>query len=110
MSAVVSLGLLLLGPFVAIAFVARNGNFRVPRLAVAAVIGELVGIVIWVGLNRFLAARVLAGKQSGLVAFFPPSPSSLSDRLVTLAFILAYALAAAATVVLGRWAYVRATR
>jgi hypothetical protein len=108
MSSVVSLGLLILGPFVAITFATRDGNYRAIRLAVAAVVGELLGIIIWAGLNNFLAARVLAGKQSGLVVF--PPPSSLSDHLVTFAFILVYALGVAATVLLGRWAYVRIRR
>jgi hypothetical protein len=108
MPSIVSLLLLTLGPFVAIAFAARNGDFRALRLAVAAVVGELLGIVIWAGLNNFLAARFLAGKHSGAIVFFPPS--SLGDRLVTFAFIFAYALAVAAIVLLGRWAYARARR
>jgi hypothetical protein len=107
MSSGVSLGLLILGPFIAIAFAARGGNFRPLTVAVAALIGELFGIVIWAGLNYFLAARVLAGKRSGAVGFFPQR-SSFSDQLVTGAFIIACALAVAATVLLGRWVYGRA--
>jgi hypothetical protein len=99
----------MLGPFVAIAFAARDGDFRPLSLAVAAVLGELLGIVIWAGLNNFLVARFLAGKRSGAVVLFSQR-SSLSDQLVTVAFILAYALAVAATVLLGRWVYVRAKR
>jgi hypothetical protein len=108
MPSIVSLVLLTLGPFVAIAFAARNGDFRALRLAVAAVVGELLGIVIWAAFNTFLTARFFAGKQPGAVGFFPPS--SPSDRLVTFAFIFAYALAVAAIVLLGRWAYARARR
>jgi len=104
----VSLVLLTLGPFVAIAFAVRNGDFRAPMLAVAVVVGELLGIVIWAGFNNFLTARFFAGRQSGAVVF--PPPSSLSDRLVTFAFSFAYALAVAAIVLLGRWAYERARR
>ena len=107
MSPVLSLGLLILGPFVAIAFVARNGDFRASRLVVAAVIGQLLGITAWAGLN-ILWTDVLVGQRNRLVVFLPPA--SRSDQLVTFAFIIAYALAVAATVLLGHWAYVRVRR
>jgi hypothetical protein len=107
MSSGVTLGLLILGPFVGIAVAARDGDFRPLSVAVAAVVGEFLGIVILAGLNNFLVGRVLAGERSGAVVYFPQR-SSLSDQLVTVAFILAYALAVAAVVLLGRLLYVRA--
>ena len=102
------IGLLTLGPFVAIALVARISAFRPLTVALAAIAGELLGILIWAGVNKFLAARVLSGKAEGLVVFFPPS--SEDNSLSTLAFIVGYALVAAAMVLLGRWAYLRTRR
>jgi hypothetical protein len=107
MSPVLSLGLLVLGPFVAIAFVARNGDFRASRLVVAAVIGQLLGILVWAGFYM-LWTRVLVGQRNRLVVFLPPT--SRSDQLVTFAFIIAYALTVAATVLLGHWAYMYVRR
>src|SRR5688500_7273384 len=101
MSPGIMLGLLLLGPFAAIAIATRDGNFRPLRVAVAAVAGELAAIVVLRGLSNILVERALAGKRCCLVVF--PDYLSLSDRLVTGAVILAYALAVAAIVLLGRW-------
>jgi hypothetical protein len=102
------IGLLTAGPFVAIALVARATAFRPLPLALTAITGELLGILIWALVNKFLVARVLSGKAEGLVVFFPPSTEGHS--LSTLVFIIAYALVAAAIVLLGRWAYLRARR
>jgi hypothetical protein len=103
MLSALSLGLLFLGPFVAIAFATREGDFRAPRLAVAAIVGQLLGILILVAVNTLLATSFL--RQNRLVVFLPPS--SQRDQLVTFAVIISYALAVAATVLLARWAYVR---
>ena len=103
MLSALSFALLFLGPFVAIAFAARDGDFRAPRLAVAAVVGQLLGIVILLVVNRLLAIGFL--RQNRLTVFLPPS--SRHDRLVTFVFIIAYALAVAAAVLVTRWAYVR---
>ena len=103
-----SIGLLLGGPFIAIALVARASAFRPLTVALAAIAGELLGNLVWALVNRFLAARVMSGKGDGAVVFFP---SSSADRsLSTLASIVAYALVAAAMVLLGRWAYLRTRR
>lgn len=103
-----SLGLLILGPFVGVAFAAREGAFRAARLAVAAVLGHLLGIIGFVSLN--VAIRVLAGNR--LVVFFPPS--SRSDPLMTFAppfaYIVAYPLAVAGIVWLAHFAYLRMQR
>ena len=106
MPSALSLALLILGPFLAIAFAAREGDFRAPRLALAAVVGQLLGIVIWAAINRLLATGIFA--ENRLVVFFPPS--SRRDQLATFAFIIAYALTVAAMVLLARWAYVRIRR
>jgi hypothetical protein len=108
MLSALSLGLLILGPFVAIAFAAREGDFRAARLAVAAVLGHLLGILIFAAIN--VAIRVLANNR--LVVFFPPS--SRIDPLITFvvpfAFIVAYPLAVAGMVWLAHFAYLRIQR
>jgi hypothetical protein len=107
MLSALSLGLLILGPFVAIAFAAREGDFRAARLAVAAVLGHLLGILIFAAIN--VAIRVLAANR---LVFFPPS--SRIDPLVTFvvpfAFIVAYPLAVAGMVWLVHFAYLRIKR
>ena len=108
MLSALSLGLLILGPFVGIALAAREGDFRAARLAVAAVLGHLLGIAIFAALN--VAIRVLADNR--LVVFFPPS--SRIDPLVTFAvpfaFIVAYPLTVAGMVWLAHFAYLRIPR
>jgi hypothetical protein len=103
MSSALSFGLLILGPVVGVAFAAREGNFRAARLAVAAILGHLLGILIFAAINA--AIRVLA--RNRLVVFFPPS--SPTDPLVTLAvpftYIVAYPLAVAGMVWLAHFAY-----
>ena len=108
MLSALSLGLLILGPFAGVAFAAREGDFRAARLAVAAVLGHLFGIIVFASLN--VAIRFLADNR--LVVFFPPS--SRIDPLVTFAvpfaFIVAYPLIVAGMVWLAHFAYLRIQR
>jgi hypothetical protein len=108
MPALLSLGLVMLGPFVSIAFLSRDGDFRAARLIAGAVVGELLGIAVYLGLNA-LWTRLFLDKVNRVVVFFPPS--SRSDQLVglvtTLLFVIGYAVAVAATVLIGHWVYVR---
>jgi flagellar biogenesis protein FliO len=105
MPTALEVALLTAGPFVAIGLVARVSRFRPLTVALAAIAGELFGILVLVLVNQLLVSRVLSGKADGMVVFFPPS--SEDNSLSTLAFIIAYALVVAAIFLFGRWVYVR---
>ena len=78
------------------------------RLAVAAVLGHLLGILIFVAIN--VAIHVVANDR--LVVFFPPSSRTdpLVPFLAPFVFIVLYPLAVAGVVWLGYFAYLRMQR
>lgn len=108
MFSALSFGLLILGPFVGVAVAAREGNFRAARLAVAAVLGHLFGIIVFVSLNA--AIRLLAANR--LVVIFPPSSptDSLMAFVVPFAYVVGYPLAVAGMVSLAHFAFLRIQR
>ena len=106
MPSFLSIGLLHAGPFLAIAFVARGGDFRASKVVLAAVVGQILGIVAWMAVNKFFLARFRSGQEVALLIL--PQAATIGYKLVSVAMVLGYALAVAAIILFARWAYVRA--
>ena len=93
-------------PLASIAIATRRFGFTVLTTLVASVVGEILGLAVFLFYNHWKAAAFLAGRTPGAVVYFPGT--NAATRITTLLVVSAFGALIGVVVLLARYVYSRA--